>query len=289
MQIYLDGKLVPKEQAKISVFDHGLLYGDGVFEGIRAYNGRIFKFDEHINRLYNSARAIRLEIPISKDDMKKAIIQTLKVNEFTDAYIRVVVTRGIGDLGLDPDTCTQASYFIITDKLNLYPQDFYDKGLEIITCSVRRNIPDALNPRIKSLNYLNNIMGKIEAKRGNVLEAVMLNKDGFVTECTGDNIFVYSEGVLKTPPNYVGALQGITRDTVIDLAKKNGIKVSEEMMTQYELYTADECFLTGTGAEIMPVVKIDDRLIGEGKPGVMTASMIDMYRQLVKTVGVEIK
>lgn len=285
MEIYLDGELVKKEDAKISVFDHGFLYGDGIFEGIRAYNNRIFKLEEHVDRLFDSARALLLNIGLTKKEMTDAIIKTVKANKLTDAYIRVVVSRGYGDLGLDPDNCKKALTIIIVDKLKLYPQSFYEQGLEIITSSVKRNLPDALNPRIKSLNYLNNILGKLEAKRSKVLEAVMLTNSGYVTECTGDNIFIYSKGVLKTPPTYLGALQGVTRDTVLELAEKHGIKVKEEIFTQYDLYTADECFLTGTGAEIVPVTKIDDRLISDGKPGALTSKLIKVYRDLVMTQG----
>ncbi|MFC1546608.1 branched-chain-amino-acid transaminase [bacterium] len=288
MLIYIDGKLVDKKDAKISVFDHGLLYGDGVFEGIRAYNKKIFRLDEHLDRLYDSARAIMLTIPLSKDEMKKAVIETVKANKISDGYIRVLVTRGEGDLGLDPANCRKASIIIIADIIELYPEELYKNGLAIITSSVRRNIPDALNPRIKSLNYLNNIMAKIEAKQNKVLEAVMLNNEGYVTEGTSDNIFIYKDGKLKTPPPCVGVLKGITRDVVMEIARSMDITVASHVFTQYELYTAKECFLTGTGAEIIPVVEIDQRTIGSGKPGKITIELIKKFRERVKNEGTEI-
>lgn len=288
MLIYLDGKYVSKENAKISVFDHGLLYGDGVFEGIRSYDGVVFKLDEHLERLYNSAKAIMLKIPVELDEMEEIVLETLRKNELRDAYIRLVVTRGKGDLGLDPDKCPKPTIFVIADKIALYPEKHYERGLELITASTRRNIPVALNPRIKSLNYLNNILAKIEGKQAGVIETIMLNSDGYVVECTGDNLFIVKDGKLSTPPSYVGALEGITRNTVIDLAKGLGISVKEELFTQYELYIADECFLTGTAAEVIPVVKIDKRVIGDGKPGTITQKMIKEFRRNTNKLGTPI-
>ena len=288
MKIYIDGKFFEKEEAKISVFDHGFLYGDGVFEGIRSYNRRVFKLKEHIDRLYNSAKAIMLEIPMSKKEMEQAIIETLKINELSDAYIRVVVTRGVGDLGLDPRKCSSASVIIITDKIVLYPEEMYKNGLEIITVSTRRNIPVAINPAIKSLNYLNNIFAKIEAIRAGCEEAIMLNYEGYVAECTGDNIFIIKNNVLVTPPVYIGALPGITRETVMEIAKtKLKLLVKEEPFTIYHVYTADECFLTGTAAEVIPVVKVDNRVINNGKPGEITKQVIKEFRGLTRTTGVQ--
>ncbi len=287
MKVYINGKFYEKEEAKISVFDHGLLYGDGVFEGIRSYNRRVFKLIEHIDRLYNSAKAIMLEIPMSKKEMEQAVIETLKVNNLSDAYIRLIVTRGVGDLGLDPRKCSNPSVIIITDKIVLYPQELYEKGLEVITVSTRRNIPSALNPAIKSLNYLNNIFAKIEAIRAGCEEAIMLNKDGYVAECTGDNIFIIKENILITPPIYIGALPGITRETVIDIAKtKLKLLVKEEPFTIYHVYTADECFLTGTAAEVIPVVKVDSRIINDGKPGKITKQIMEEFKELTRTTGV---
>jgi branched-chain amino acid aminotransferase len=287
MKVYINGKFYDKEEAKISVFDHGLLYGDGVFEGIRSYNHRVFKLKEHIDRLYNSAKAIMLEIPMSKQEMEKAIIETLKVNNLSDAYIRVVVTRGAGDLGLDPRKCKSPSVIVITDKIVLYPQEYYENGLELITVSTRRNLPSAINPAIKSLNYLNNIFAKIEAIKAGCEEAIMLNKDGYVAECTGDNIFIVKNKVLITPPIYIGALPGITRETVIEIAKKKlNLEVLEEVFTVYHIYTANECFLTGTAAEVIPVVKVDSRIINDGKPGEITKQIIKEFKLLTQTSGV---
>jgi len=285
MKIYLNGKLVEREEAKISVFDHGLLYGDGVFEGIRSYNCLVFKLREHIDRLYESAHTIMLNIPLSKEEMIKAVIDTLKANRLKDAYIRIVVTRGEGDLGLDPRKCKKPNIFIITDKIVLYPEKYYREGLEIITVPTQRNIPEALNPQIKSLNYLNNILAKIEAINCGVEEAIMLNFSGYVAECTGDNIFIVKDKVLITPPPYVGILKGITRDTVMKLAEKDGIEVKEIVITRHDLYNADECFLTGTAAEIIPVVKIDSRIIGEGKPGKITKRLMREFKKLTKIEG----
>ncbi len=287
MKIFLDGRFVEKEEAKLSVFDHGVLYGDGVFEGIRAYHGRVFKLSEHIERLYNSARAITLTIPYSKQETEKLVLETLRINKLKDGYIRLVVTRGVGDLGLDPNKCPKPTVFIIADKIKLYPEEYYKKGLEIVIVSTRRNIPEAINPCIKSLNYLNNILAKIEANRAGVPEAIMLNSNGFVAECTGDNIFILKENTLITPPTWAGALDGITRLTVMELVKNNlKLRIKEDLLTPYHLYTADECFLTGTAAEVIPVTKIDSRLIGEGKPGKITVKLIREFHELTKTTGV---
>jgi branched-chain amino acid aminotransferase len=282
LKVYIDGKLYPKEKAKISVFDHGLLYGDGVFEGIRSYNGRIFRLQEHLDRLYNSAKAICLTIPLSKQQMARAIESTLKANKLRDSYIRVVVTRGAGTLGLDPDKCPNPCVIVITDTISLYPQEFYEKGLEVVTVATVRNYNAALNPRIKSLNYLNNILAKIEGQQAGAVEAIMLNTEGCVAECTGDNIFIVRNKALSTPPVTAGILEGITRNCVIEIARKLGVAVREENMTRYDLFVADECFLTGTAAEIIPVVKIDQRPIGAGKPGPMTLQLLREFQKLTR-------
>jgi branched-chain amino acid aminotransferase len=290
MKVYLNGQLIDKEKAVVSVFDHGLLYGDGVFEGIRAYNGRVFKLREHLDRLFNSARAIMLQIPMSKKALEEAVLATLRTNRLKDAYIRLVVTRGEGDLGLDPRKCAKPSIFIITDKIALYPQELYEKGLSVITSSIRRNIPEALNPCIKSLNYLNNVLAKAEASRQNAPEAIMLNREGYVAECTGDNLFVLKENTLITPPTSAGALEGITRNIVMDIAK-NKIKllVKEELFTPYHVYVGDEVFLTGTAAEVIPVTEVDGRMIGEGGPGKITLRLIKEFRELTRLTGVPIE
>ncbi|MDR0822253.1 MAG: branched-chain-amino-acid transaminase [Endomicrobium sp.] len=291
MKIYIDGKLVPKEEAKISVFDHGVLYGDGIFEGIRAYNGRVFRLTEHLNRLWSSAKAINLEIPISKALMEKAVIDTLIANNLKDAYIRLLVTRGVGDLGLDPRKCARgASIVIIADNISLYPPEFYEKGLEVITASTRRVRPDSLSPNIKSMNYLNNIMAKMEAIKSGLVEAIMLNSEGYVVECTGDNIFIIKDSVISTPPVSAGALVGITRNAAIELAReKLKLVVKEEMMTMYDVYTADECFVTGTAAEIAPITIADMRNIGDGKPGAITLKLMASFKELANSTGTPIK
>lgn len=286
LKIYIDGKFLPKENAKISVFDHGLLYGDGVFEGIRTYDGLIFKLKEHIDRLYQSAHTIMLEIPMSKNEMIKAIKRTLRENKLKDAYIRLVVTRGIGDLGLDPRKCYKATIIIITDKIKLYSSEFYKKGMEIVTIPTQRTIHEAINPQIKSLNYLNNILAKVEAINAGVEEAVMLNSEGYVAECTGDNIFIVKKGALLTPPVHIGVLRGITRGAIMDIARAKDIPVCEETLTRYDLFNADECFLTGTAAEIVPVVKIDGRTIANGKPGRMTLSLASEFHKITRKDGV---
>jgi len=286
--IYLNGQFVPEEEAKISVFDHGFLYGDGVFEGIRAYHGKVFRLREHIDRLYDSAKAINLEIPLTKDEMIEVVCETCRRNNLTDAYIRLVVSRGAGDLGLDPRKCPQPTIVNIASSITLYPEELYQTGLTVITVPTRRNIPEGVNPRIKSLNYLNNIMAKIEANIAGVPEAVMLNQEGYVAECTGDNIFIVKNGVLKTPPPHAGILEGVTRNAVMELARKRNIPVTEPMLTRYDLFTADECFLTGTAAELIPVVKIDDRIIGDGKPGPIFLQLLQDFHELVKVDGIDI-
>jgi len=283
--IYLNGKYVPEEQAVVSVFDHGLLYGDGVFEGIRAYNGRVFKLHEHLVRLYESARTIDLEIPLSMEEMHEVVLETLRRNSLRDAYIRLVVTRGKGDLGLDPNKCPRPTVFCIAATIRLYPEELYEKGLIVITVSTRRNIPDALTPRVKSLNYLNNIYAKMEANLAGVPEAIMLNSEGYVAEATGDNIFIVKNGVLITPPTYIGLLEGVTRNTVMDLARQKGIPVEEKVFTLHDVYNADECFLTGTAAEVIPTVMVDGRVIADGKPGKMTRELISAFRELTKVDG----
>ncbi|MDP8259414.1 MAG: branched-chain-amino-acid transaminase [Candidatus Gygaella obscura] len=286
MKVCLNGKLVDSNSAKISIFDHGLLYGDGVFEGIRAYNCLIFKLKDHIERLFASAKAIHLEMPISKRKLSDYIIATLKANKLKDAYIRLVVTRGVGDLGLDYRKCKEASFFIITDKVTLYSDQMYKKGLDIVTVSTRRNIPEALNPQIKSLNYLNNILAKIEAVNAGAEEAVMLNQNGFVSECSGDNICIVKGSNLFTPPVFIGVLEGITRDCVMGISIKSALASEEKVLTRYDIYNADEMFLTGTAAEIIPVVKVDGRVINDGKPGVHTLELMKEFKKLTKTDGV---
>jgi len=285
MKIYIDGKYYDERSAKISVFDHGLLYGDGIFEGIRAYNGRVFRLKEHIDRLFCSAKAILLEIPMSHTDIVAAVVETCRRNRIRDGYIRLVVTRGRGTLGLNPNRCEKPSVIIIAGEIQLYPPELYRRGMEIITVPTTRSLHSALNPAIKSLNYLNNILAKIEANNAGCEEAIMLNAEGFVAECTGDNIFIVKEGQLLTPPLSAGALYGITRRVVMDLAAQAGLKVSEPNLTRYDLFNAEECFLTGSAAELMPVVKIDGRLIGTGKPGPVTRTLVSKYRALTKASG----
>lgn len=282
LKVYIGGKLYDKADAKVSVYDHGLLYGDGVFEGIRSYSGRVFRLREHIDRLYDSARSIFLTIPMSREAMAEAIHDTLRVNGLVDAYIRVVVTRGAGSLGLDPRKTTDPQVIIITDSITLYPEELYEHGLKIITAGTIRNHPAALNPRIKSLNYLNNILGKIEATNSGCLEALMLNHKGEVAECTGDNIFVVRRGEVHTPSLDSGILEGITRDAVIELARSAGIPVVERTMDRHDIYTADECFLTGTAAELIPVVECDGRPIGDGVPGPITKDLLERFHRLVR-------
>ncbi len=287
--VWINGEFVPKSQAKVSVFDHGFLYGDGVFEGIRSYGGRVFMLDEHLDRLYESAKSIWLTIPIDKEQMKEAILQTLRNNKLRDAYIRVVVSRGEGDLGLDPRKCPKPNVIIITDRIELFPNELYERGIEMVTVSVRRNSPQALNPNIKSLNYLNNILAKIEAINAGKPEGLMLTIDGYVAEGTGENIFVIKRGELFTPPAYMGILKGITRQVVMNLAREMGYPVWETVLTLHDVYTADECFITGTAAEIVPVVKLDGRTIGEGVPGPITKALIQKFRAYTQQVGVPIE
>ncbi|MCK4994374.1 MAG: branched-chain-amino-acid transaminase [Candidatus Omnitrophica bacterium] len=289
LKVYIDGKLVEKDKAKISVFDHGLLYGDGVFEGIRSYKSLVFKLKEHIDRLYESAHTIMLDIPMSKAQMTKAVINTLKANKLKDAYIRVLITRGVGDLGLDPRKCKKASIIIITDNIVLYPKELYQKGLEIITVPTVRNLSSAVDPQIKSLNYLNNIMAKIEAINSGYQEAIMLNSMGFVAECTGDNIFMIKNKQLYTPPQSMGTLRGITRDAVIAVAKGAKIQTHENILTRHEIFNADELFLTGTAAEVIPVVKVDSRKIGNGKPGKITLQLLKEFNEITRKEGVKYK
>lgn len=285
LQIWLDGKLVPEQEAKVSVFDHGVLYGDGVFEGIRAYDGRVFRLQQHLQRMYNGAHCLMINIPITIDQMKEAVLKTLRANDLRDAYIRLVVTRGVGDLGLDPRKCPVPTIFCIATSIALYPEEVYETGLSLITCATRRTSPDALNGGIKSLNYLNNIMAKMECTQAGVPEGIMLTSDGYVAECTGDNIFMINGNQLITPPDYVGNLPGVTRKAVMDVACENGMEVHEDMFRVHALYSAEEAFLTGTAAELVPVVKIDGRLIGDGKPGPKTGKLLSAFRQLIKHDG----
>jgi len=285
MKIYIDGKYYDQKNAKISVFDHGLLYGDGIFEGIRAYNGRVFKLTEHIDRLFYSAKAILLKIPRSHGEIVRAVVDTGRRNKVRDGYVRLLVTRGAGTLGLNPNRCKNPSIIIIADKIQLYPAELYQRGMEIITVPTTRNLHSALNPAIKSLNYLNNILAKIEANNAGCEEAIMLNAEGFVSECTGDNIVIVKAGQMLTPPLSAGALYGITRGVVIELAREEGLTVAEPNLTRYDLFNADECFLTGTGAELIPIVKIDGRVIGAGKPGPITRRLVDKYHALTNVSG----
>jgi branched-chain amino acid aminotransferase len=282
-KIWINGTLYDKADAKISVYDHGLLYGDGVFEGLRSYGGKVFRLDEHLARLWNSAKAILLEIPISREEMGRAVNETLQANSLNDAYIRLVVTRGAGGLGLDPNRTSHPQIIIITDYIAVYPEELYRGGLEIITASTMRNHPAALNPRIKSLNYLNNILAKIESMQAGCLEALMLNHKGEVAECTADNIFLVRNGVLLTPPVDAGALEGITRDAVIELARAAGYEVRETALTRHDVYIADECFLTGTAVEVIAVVKVDSRKIGSGTPGPITRDLKERFHKLTRS------
>jgi branched-chain amino acid aminotransferase len=286
LKVSINGELFDKENAKVSVYDHGLLYGDGVFEGMRSYGGRVFRLEEHLTRLWNSAKAIWLEIPIGRDELGRQIHDLLKTNNIKDGYVRLVVTRGAGTLGLDPNRTANPQVIIITDHISLYPAEFYENGLEIVTASTIRNHSAALSPRIKSLNYLNNILAKIEGLRAGCIEALMLNTKGEVAECTGDNIFIVRAGDVFTPPLDAGILDGITRQTVITLAREEGLKVYEHGLTKYDVYTADECFLTGSAAEIIPVVKIDNRVIGSGKPGPVTKDLTRLFHELTRGGGI---
>jgi len=280
LKVFIDGKIVPLAEAKISVFDHCVLYGDGVFEGIRIYGGKVFRFEEHLKRLENSARAIRLEIPMTRRELTDATYETMKANSITDGYIRLVVTRGVGTLGLSPTKTAQPSVFIITDQIELYAEEYYEKGLSVISSSIVRNHPDTVSPRIKSCNYLNNILAKIEALDADVLEAVMYNHQGHVAECTGDNIFIIRGNLVQTPPMTAGVLEGITRGVVVELCQGRELPFRETELTRQDLYGADECFLTGTAAEVIPVTRIDGRPIGAGEPGPITRQLIEDFRKL---------
>lgn len=280
-RVYINGKLHDKDDAKVSVYDHGLLYGDGVFEGIRIYNGKVFRHDEHLARLYESAKHIALEIPMTVGDLKKAVEDTVRANGLTEGYIRLVVTRGPGSLGLDPRGC-KPNVIVIADTISLYPRELYESGLKIVTASLIRNHPNALNPRIKSLNYLNNILAKIEAIRAGCLEALMLNHKGEVAECTGDNVFVIKNGVIRTPPTDAGILEGVTRNVVMELARGAGLPLVEATLTRHDIYAADECFLTGTAAEVIAVTECDGRVIGSGRQGPITKQLRDAFVRLTR-------
>lgn len=288
MKIYINGKILEEQDANISVLDHGLLYGDGIFEGIRAYNSRVFKLKEHVARLYYSAKAIALEIPMTQAEMCKAVTETCKANNIKDGYIRLVVTRGIGNMGLNPKSCKTPQVIIIACGIQLYPEEVYSKGMKIVTVATTRNFHNAINPAIKSLNYLNNILAKIEASVAGVDEAIMLNNQGYVAECTGDNIFIIKGNQLMTPPLSAGALYGITRGTVLDIAKKAGLEISEPNITRYDVYNADECFVTGSAAELVPVVNVDGRQIGTGTPGEAFKKLLILFRDLTKSTGTPI-
>ncbi len=281
MKIYIDGSFFDREEAQISVFDHGLLYGDGIFEGIRIYHGELFRLEEHVFRLYQSAAAIKLDVPLSFEDMVTAVEDTVAINGKKEGYVRLVVTRGVGDLGLNPRLCLRATIIIIVDDIQLYPEEFYREGISIITSSIRRIPPDSLDPRIKSLNYLNNIMAKSEALQAGVPEAIMLNRQGHVAECTADNIFIVRDGEILTPDPIEGALDGITRQVVMECALLNEIPFYETALSQYDLYTADECFLTGTGAELIPVTEIDGRTVGDGKPGRIFQELRETFQEQI--------
>jgi branched-chain amino acid aminotransferase len=281
-KVYINGKLYDKADAKISVYDHGLLYGDGIFEGIRVYDGKVFRLRQHVDRLYDSARGIKLEIPMSREQMAEAITSTVKANDKRNGYIRAIVTRGAGTLGLDPRKTSDPQVIIIVDDISMYPPELYENGMEIVTVSTIRNHPNALSPRIKSLNYLNNIMAKMEGIQAGCLEALMLNHEGQVAECTGDNIFIVKRGVLKTPPTDAGILEGVTRNAVIELARAANVPVEENNLTRLDVHAADECFLTGTAAEVIPVVKCDGRPIGTGKPGPITKQLRERFHQVIR-------
>ncbi|MDR2346178.1 MAG: branched-chain-amino-acid transaminase [Planctomycetaceae bacterium] len=282
MKIYISGEYFEKSEAKVSVFDHGFLYGDGVFEGMRAYGGKVFRLHDHIERLWESAKGIALDIPIAAAEMEKAINETLDVNGIKDGYIRLIVTRGEGTLGLDHYLCRDPQVIIIADKLALYPHELYENGLEIVTASTIRINPSMLSPQVKSMNYLNNILAKIEAYKAGCVEVLMLNSRGEVAECSGDNIFIYKRGVLHTPSPEAGILEGITRRAVLEIAIKTGLKVKESPMTRHDIFTADECFLTGSAAELIPVVKLDSRIIGTGKPGEITKKLLKLFQEETK-------
>lgn len=288
MKIYLDGQLVDKADAKISVFDHGLLYGDGIFEGIRLYDGNIFRLDEHLERFEYSAKALMLKMPWTRAEISEAVCETCRANNLTNGYIRLIATRGVGDLGLSPWLCPNPSLICIADSIELYPEEYYEQGLKIVTVPTRRMNPAALSPAIKSLNYLNNIMGKMEAQQFGALEAIMLNDQGLVAECTGDNVFVVHKGHIYTPSAQQGALKGITRDTIFDIAAELDLPIAEHEMTRYDIWNADECFLTGTGAEVIPVVALDGREIANGKPGEVFKRVRESFGRRVRSEGTRV-
>jgi branched-chain amino acid aminotransferase len=286
--VFMNGEYKRKEEATVSVFDHGFLYGDGIFEGIRVYDGNVFRLREHIERLYDSAKSILLNIPYTVEEMETAVVEAVRKNGLRDAYIRLIVSRGVGDLSLNPDSCEKANVIIIVDQVRLFSKELFEKGISVITVPTRRNIPDALDPKIKSLNYLNNILVRIEANRAGVAEAIMLNSHGYVTEGSGDNIFIVKRGVIYTPPTYLGALEGITRGVIMELAEKQGFTVKEQPFTRHDVYVADEVFLTGTAAEVIPVVDVDGRTIGTGLPGPIAKELMAEFHKLVKVDGVQV-
>ncbi|MCM3700349.1 branched-chain-amino-acid transaminase [Paenibacillus macerans] len=286
--IYLDGQFVTKDEAKVSVFDHGFLYGDGIFEGIRIYNGNIFKCKEHLDRLYDSAKSIMLDIPLTYQEMEDALVETLRRNELRSGYIRLIVSRGAGNLGLDPNRCPKATVVIIVEQLAIYAEEAYKSGLKAVSVSTRRNVPDALNPKIKSLNYLNNVLVKIQSNLAGAGEAIMMNAQGYVTEGSGDNIFIIKNGVITTPPCYLGALEGITRQAIIEICERKGYKLKEEPFTLHDVYVADEVFLTGTAAEVIAVREVDGRVIGEGHAGPVTLKLLEEFRAIVDQDGLKV-
>lgn len=288
MKIFLGEQLVDEADAKVSVFDHGLLYGDGIFEGIRAYHGKVFLLEAHVKRLYESAKAIALEIPMTEEEMIAAVIKTCRANDLSEGYIRLVVTRGVGTLGLNPYLCKKPEVIIIAAKIQLYPLELYETGMKVVTVGTVRNHPEAINPRIKSLNYLNNVMAKIEAINSGVLECIMLNPQGQVAEASGDNVFVVKDGILRTPPVWCGALDGLTRRAVMEIAEEAKLPVKEDVLQRYDLFTADEVFLTGTAAEVIAVTDVDRRCIGTGKPGPITLDLQKRFKEYVKENGVPI-
>lgn len=286
--IYMNGEFVKKEDAKVSVYDHGFLYGDGVFEGIRSYNGNVFRLEEHLERLYDSAKSIMLEIPHTFEEMTSLVVETLQQNQLKDAYIRLIVSRGVGNLGIDPQTCSKPSVIVIAEALSLFPKALYEKGIEIVSVATRRNRSDVLSPKVKSLNYMNNILVKIEANLAGVSEALMLNDQGYVAEGSADNIFIVRKNKLLTPPGYVGALEGITRNAIMEVAAEKGYDIQEGVFTRHDVYVADEVFLTGTAAEVIAVVKVDGRVIGDGTPGPVTNDLLGSFRELVQQDGVKV-
>ncbi|MEC0331902.1 branched-chain-amino-acid transaminase [Paenibacillus macerans] len=286
--IYLDGQFVTKDAAKVSVFDHGFLYGDGIFEGIRIYNGNIFKCKEHLDRLYDSAKSIMLDIPLTYQEMEDALVETLRRNELRSGYIRLIVSRGAGNLGLDPNRCPKATVVIIVEQLAIYSEEAYKTGLKAVSVSTRRNVPDALNPKIKSLNYLNNVLVKIQSNLAGAGEAIMMNAQGYVTEGSGDNIFIVKNGVITTPPCYLGALEGITRQAIIEICERKGYKLKEEPFTLHDVYVADEVFLTGTAAEVIAVREVDGRVIGKGHAGPVTLKLLEEFRAIVDQDGLKV-